>query len=112
MGLIVTPGGVTMLATMAGLLARLGGEAPGATARGRLRACCGTIAGETTFLPPAPAADPAGTQQVWSVTQFYSVDFSQSRISVKSAFSTNAQSRFASVVVDGVLGPPHQAQNT
>ena len=60
MGLIVTPGGVTMLATMAGLLARLGGEAPGATARGRLRACCGTIAGETTFLPPA--ADPAGTR--------------------------------------------------
>ena len=80
MGLIVTPGGVTMLATMAGLLARLGGEAPGATARGRLRACCGTIAGETTFLPPA--ADPAGTQQVWSLTQFYSVDFSQSGIGV------------------------------
>ena len=43
------------------------------------------------------------TAQVWSLTQFYSVDFSKSRINVKSAFSTNAQSRFASVVVDGVL---------
>ena len=41
----------------------------------------------------------AGVVQVWSPTQFFSVDFSQS----KSAFSTNAQSRFASVVVDGVL---------
>ena len=36
--------------------------------------------------------------QVWSITQFYSVDFSKSRIGVKSAFSTNAQSRFASAV--------------
>ena len=27
-------------------------------------------------------------QQVWSLTQFYSVDFSESRIGVKSAFST------------------------
>ena len=50
--------------------------------------------------------------QVWSLTQFYSVDFSQSRIGEKSAFSTNAQSRFASVVVDGVLGPPRLAQYT
>ena len=47
--------------------------------------------------------------QVWSLTQFYSVDFSKSRIGVKSAFATNAQSRFASVVVDGVLGPPRLA---
>ena len=48
-------------------------------------------------------------QQVWSLTQFYSVDFSQSWISVKriSVFSTNTQSRFASVVVDCDLGPPH-----
>ena len=30
----------------------------------------------------------------------------------KSAFSTNAQSRFASVGVDGVLGPPRLAQHT
>ena len=43
--------------------------------------------------------------QVWSLTQFYSVDFSKSRISVKSAFSTNAQSRFASAVFDSILGP-------
>ena len=52
------------------------------------------------------------TAQVWSLTQFYSVDFSKSRIGVKSAFSTNAQSRFASVVVDGVLGPPRLAGHT
>ena len=54
----------------------------------------------------------AATQQVWSSTQFYSVDFSQSRIGVKSAFSTNAQSRFVSVVVDCVLGPPRLARHT
>ena len=30
----------------------------------------------------------------------------------KSAFSTNAQSRFASVVVDGVVGPPRLTQHT
>ena len=29
------------------------------------------------------------SEQVWSLTQFYSVDFSQSRIGVKSVFSTN-----------------------
>ena len=46
--------------------------------------------------------------QVWSLTQFSPLDFSQSRIGVKNAFSTNAQSRFASVDVDGVLGPPRQ----
>ena len=47
-----------------------------------------------------------GLGQVRSLTQFYSVDFSKSRIGVKkSAFSTNAQSRFASVVLDSVLGP-------
>ena len=39
--------------------------------------------------------------QVWSQTQFNSADFSKSRQT--NAFSTNAQSRFASVVVDGVL---------
>ena len=50
--------------------------------------------------------------QVWSLTLFYSVDFSKSRIGGKSGLSTNAQSRFASVVVDGVLGPPRLARNT
>ena len=51
--------------------------------------------------------------QVWSLTQFYSVNFSKSRIDVKKcAFSTNAQSRFASVVVNGVLGPPRLARHT
>ena len=29
-----------------------------------------------------------------------------------SAFSTNAQSRFVSVVLDGVLGPPHVLRQT
>ena len=51
-------------------------------------------------------------QQVWSLTQLYSIDFSQSTFGGKSAFSTNAQSRFASVVVDGVLGPPRLARHT
>ena len=51
--------------------------------------------------------------QVWSETQFCSVDFSKSRIGVKkSAFLTNAQSRFVSVVVDGALGPPRLARHT
>ena len=55
---------------------------------------------------PAGMTPPPGQCQVWSLTQFFPVDVSQSRINVKSAFSTNAQSRFASVVVDGVMGPP------
>ena len=49
--------------------------------------------------------------EVWSLTELYPVDFSKSRIGVKSAFSTNAQSRFASVV-DGVLRPPRLARHT
>ena len=59
-----------------------------------------------------PTMPALGAKQVWSLTQFYFVDFSKSRIGVKSAFSTNAQSRFASVVVDGVLGPSRLACNT
>ena len=50
--------------------------------------------------------------QVWSLTQLYSVDFSQSRIGVKSAYSTNPQSRFASIDLDGVLGPLRLARHT
>ena len=38
---------------------------------------------------------------VWSLNPFYSVDLSQSRISVNSEFLTNAQSRFA--ISDGVI---------
>ena len=34
------------------------------------------------------------------------------KVTKTSAFSTNAQSRFASVVLDGVLGPPHLARHT
>ena len=58
---------------------------------------------------PADGVPGLSGSQVWSLTKFYSVDFSKSRIDVKSTFSTNAQSRFASVVVDGVLGPPRLA---
>ena len=47
--------------------------------------------------------------QVCSLTQLHSIDFSQSRISIKKCVF-NAQSRFASVVVDSVLGPPCLAQ--
>ena len=51
--------------------------------------------------------------QVWSLTQFYFVDFSHSRISVlKIAVSTNAQSRFALAVLGGVLGPLCLAHHT
>ena len=41
--------------------------------------------------------------KVWSLTQFYSVDFSQSRIGVKKGRSTNAQPGFVSAVFDSVL---------
>ena len=65
---------------------------------------------ETEVAPEA--ATYSAWDQVWSLTQFHSTDFSQSRIGVKSVFSTNAQLRFASVVVDGVLGPPRLARHT
>ena len=45
------------------------------------------------------------TYKVWSLTQFYSVGISQSRIGLKKCVLTNKQSRFASVVLDGVMGP-------
>ena len=48
--------------------------------------------------------------QVWSLTQFFSVDFSQSRIGVKKCVFNKRG--FASVVFDGVLGPPHLARHT
>ena len=48
----------------------------------------------------------ASVNQVWSLTQFYSVDFSKSRISVKKCiFKNEQQSGFASAVFDGILGP-------
>ena len=47
--------------------------------------------------------------QVWSLTQFYSVHLSQSRIGVKSVFSTDTQSN---VVLESVLGPPGLAWQT
>ena len=66
---------------------------------------CADLASDVVVAPDAT--------QVLSLTQFYSVDFSKSRTDVKkSAFSTNAQSRFASVVVDSVLGPLRLARDT
>ena len=50
------------------------------------------------WLPAGPPPPPAGALQVWSLTQFYFVDFLQFTISEKSAFSTNAHSRFVSAV--------------
>ena len=54
--------------------------------------------------PPPKRATPLSTprtkralksRQVWSLTKFYSVDFSQSRISVEKCIFKNAQSKFA-----------------
>ena len=72
--------------------------------RGDLRE--GSSGGGGAFDGVAGASD---DDQVWSLTQFYSVDPSLSRIG---AVSTNAQSRFASAVLDGVLGPPRLARHT
>ena len=76
----------------------------------------GLAIGVETLMAPRPEmrlpSKEMSADQVWSLTQFYSVDFSQSRIGVKSVFAKNAQSRFASVVVDCVLGPPRLARHT
>ena len=48
------------------------------------------------------------TMQVWSQTQFYSVDFSQSRISVEKCIFN----MLASAVLDGVFGPLCLARHT
>ena len=69
---------------------------------------------QTSFTSELPAAYGAKGQmrgqhttiitQVGSLTQFYSLGFSLSRISVKSVFLfTNTHSRFVSSVLDGVL---------
>ena len=49
--------------------------------------------------------------QVWTITQFYSVDFSQSRVTVNKCVynKAQAQSRFASVDFDSDLERPCQA---
>ena len=47
-----------------------------------------------------------------SLTQFYSVDFSQSRISVKKCVFEKCTIKFSSVVLDGILGPLRLAQHT
>ena len=74
--------------------------------------CSGLAAVEGGECPPPLVEPEQQEQQVWSLTQFYSVDFSQSWIGVNKCISTNAQSRLASVVVDGVLGPPRLALHT
>ena len=51
--------------------------------------------------------------QVWSLTQFYAVDFSPSRIRVKkSVYNKLHQSRFASAVIDNVFATPRLARHT
>ena len=76
-----------------------------------LESAMGTIAVSlSAVLPPvlAPAED-----QVWSLTQFYSVDFSLSWISVeKRVFSKCTESRFASAVCDSVLEPLRLSRHT
>ena len=51
---------------------------------------------ELDVTQDAPAVSIGRLAQVWSLTQFYSVDFSQSRIGVKKRVFNIAQSRFAS----------------
>ena len=55
-----------------------------------------------------------GAVQVWSLTQFYSVDFSQLMIGVKKCVFNKRTIKVcvSSVVVDGVLGPPRLAGHT
>ena len=65
---------------------------------------------KTGWLTDLPFLNPYFAGLV--TNSIYSVDFSQLRIGVKCAFSTNAQPRFASVVVDSVLGPPRLARHT
>ena len=57
-------------------------------------------------LPLDNAQPVANAQrQVWSLTQFSYVGFSQSTISVKKCVFTNTKSRFAPIVFDGVSRP-------
>ena len=48
--------------------------------------------------------------QVWSLTPFYSVDFSQSRINVKKCVFNKRTIK--AIDLDGVLGPPRLARHT
>ena len=63
---------------------------------------------------PAVAAtlsSPTGTRSGQKLNSIL-LTFQNQRLMYKSAFSTNAQSRFASVVVDSDLGPPRLARHT
>ena len=54
----------------------------------------------------------AGVTQIMSLTHSILLTFHNQGLVGKSAFSTNKQSKLASVVVDGVLGPPRLARHT
>ena len=60
------------------------------------------------FIPDKVLA-PAVEGQVWSLTQFYSVDFSKSRMGEKMCVFNK---RTIKVFVDGALGPPRLVQQT
>ena len=50
--------------------------------------------------------------QFWSITQFFSADFSLSRIDSKKCVFNKCTTKVASAVLGVVLGPPHLAQHT
>ena len=77
--------------------------------------CRSESAASSTAAAASAAAEvpPSAVEsQVWSLTQFYSVDFSQSRISVKKCVFNKRTKVFVSAVLDGVLGPTHLAWHT
>ena len=67
----------------------------------------------TTDVLMLPAFDgvPVTNAQVWSLTQFYSIDFSQSRIGVKKCYSKRTIKVCVSCC-DGVLEPLCLARHT
>ena len=53
--------------------------------------------------------DVLSVAQVWSLTQFFSVGFLDTRIKGKNVFFTSTQSTLASLVFDGIPEPPRLA---
>ena len=69
--------------------------------------------GSTKKYPVVRAESPLPlVLKVWSITQFYSVDFSQSSINVKKCVFNKRTDWFASAVYDSVMGPPCLGQHT
>ena len=67
----------------------------------------------TQFSGDTPPLIPSEEAQVWSLTQFYSVGFSQSRIGVEKFVIINAHNQgLLSGAFDGVLGHPRLARYT